>query len=255
MSYNPLLITRYKLLVSILFVVNFFLLFAGLSLHAEKQLPKTYFLNSASLKITKILPPPPADEQSKHKDKTLLKDAMAACTKKQVERASSVVSDNVFDYTQVLGPNFNSKQLPLTAALFSKIENDSKVAIQTAKNSFARDRPTTWKKMRDNEKNEIYSYPSGHTTRAFLWATLLKDLFPQQHKELMRQARQKAWNRVILGRHYPDDVYAGQLYGQYLAKQFLKNPKFQQEWAGVKNEVKNVPMEQNTPYPLLPMSP
>ena len=242
-----LFIIRYPLIISILFAVNFF---AGLSLHAEEQLFKTNFLNIASLKITKVLPPPPTDVQNNHKDRILLKDAMATRTKKQIKRAVSVISDNVFDYSQVLGPNFNAKQLPLTAALFAKVESDTKVAIKAAKNSFERTRPKTWEKIKIDEKNDGYSYPSGHTTRAFLWATLLKELFPLQHRELMKEARQKSWNRVILGRHYPDDVYAGQLYGQYLAKQFFKNHQFQQEWAAVKNEVKNVPMEQNIPYPL-----
>jgi hypothetical protein len=43
---------------------------------------------------------------------------------------------------------------------------------------------------------------------------------------------------VILGRHFPADVRAGKLYGQFLAKEFLKNPGFQQRWPDALSEMR-----------------
>ena len=63
------------------------------------------------------------------------------------------------------------------------------------------------------------------------------DLFPERAEEIRQEARQKAWNRVLLGRHYPDDVYGGEIYGRYLAGEFFKNLKFQEEWKKVHEEV------------------
>ena len=228
-----------KLLIIIIFLL------IGVPLQANTQYPKTNFLDIAALKPAEVLPPPPVDDSRKKEDLFLLKDAMAARTKKQVSRATSATSDNIFDYSQVLGPNFNAAQLPRLATIFQKVKNDTRVAIHIAKNTFQRMRPCTWAKMKSNDKTEGYAYPSGHSTRAFLWAGLLSDLFPKEHKAIMLQARQKAWNRVILGRHYPDDVYGGELYGKYLAKQFLKSPSFQKEWAGVKQETRNFSIEKN----------
>ena len=89
--------------------------------------------------------------------------------------------------------------------------------------------------MKESEhRKDSYAYPSGHSTRAFVCASLLTDLFPEKRKDILTEARTKAWNRVILGRHYPDDVYAGQLYGKYLATQLLHEPSFEKEWALVK---------------------
>ena len=83
-----------------------------------------------------------------------------------------------------------------------------------------------------------YSYPSGHSTRAFLWEALLAKVFPSDQRALENQAERKAWNRVILGRHYPADVYAGKFFGIYLAQKLLENPAFQKEWPAIEAEMK-----------------
>ncbi|MFZ4116489.1 MAG: phosphatase PAP2 family protein [Chthoniobacterales bacterium] len=217
----------------------FYCLFFTFSLLAAPLSSKTYFLNTTSWNFRQIIPPPAnkSPEQEK-KDLNLLKDAMAARTKKQLFRALIASSDSVFDYASAISPEFTAKQLPRTAEVFKKVRNDTNNAIHAAKEAFHRTRPTTWgETKREVVNDDGYAYPSGHSTRAFVWAGLLTDLFPTKRKEIEIEARTKAWNRVILGRHYPDDVYGGELYGQYLAKQFLNNPLFQKEWALVKEEV------------------
>ena len=106
------------------------------ALQAQAKSEKTYFLKINTLKIKEVLPPPPANKTSTHKDNTLLKDAMAASTTKQFSRALMVTHDTVFNYSQVLGRNFNAKRLPLTAALFKKATNDTKVACTILRASF-----------------------------------------------------------------------------------------------------------------------
>lgn len=216
------------------------LAFLTLPLAAANESLKPYFLNATSWDFLKIIPlPANKTPEEEKKDLNLLKDAMAARTKKQVFRALIASSDSVFDYDSVIGPQFNAKELPYAAAVFKKIENDTNIAIYEAKEAFRRRRPKTWVETKKNEsKSSHYAYPSGHSTRAFLWGSLLTDLFPEKAKDIDIEARTKAWNRVILGRHYPDDVYGGELYGKYLAKQFLQDPHFQKEWALVKKEIK-----------------
>jgi acid phosphatase (class A) len=221
--------------------IFFYSLFFTFSLLAAKPLSETYFLNTTSWNFPQIIPAPSnKNPEEEEKDLNLLKDAMAARTKKQLFRALIASSDSVFDYASAIGPEFTAKQLPYTAEVFKKIASDTNAAIHAAKEAFHRTRPTTWgETKREEVKMSGYAYPSGHSTRAFVWAGLLTDLFPEKRKEIEIEARTKAWNRVILGRHYPDDVYGGELYGQYLAKQFLKNPLFQKEWALVKKEVRS----------------
>ena len=229
-------------LLSFLFLDTIFSLKASNEVSKATISPKAYFLNISSLDFSQIPPPSAKNGSNGHNEELqILKDAMAARTKKQVTRATSAVRDSVFDYASVLGPNFNAQHLPITATLFTKVKSDAKLAIHAAKEEFHQRRPMTWKKMKAGEQRDGgYAYPSGHSTRGFLWAMLLADIFPQHRKEIILEARKKAWNRVILGRHYPNDVYGGQRYGKYLAKQFLKSSNFQKDLVAVKQEVKGL---------------
>jgi len=190
------------------------------------------YIHPKSFDIPGLLPPPPVPGSEQYRiDTGFLKNARATATQEQIDRGNKASHDSVFDYSETLGDWFNAKDLPETAALFKEVTSESKEAIDLAKNYFARNRPLSWKESGDHEKSVGYAYPSGHTTRAFVWANLLAAAFPQETKALHRQARQKAWYRVILGRHFPADVRAGKLYGQFLAKQFLKNPGFLAKWS------------------------
>lgn len=198
----------------------------------------TPFINPESYDITKIIPPPPLPGSEEYRiDTGFLKNARATSTKGQIERGNKASNDSVFDYSETLGPWFNPSDLPKTATLFKKVTKETKEAIELAKQYFSRTRPETWKETGDQEKSNGYAYPSGHTTRAFVWANLLANALPKEQKALHKQGRQKAWYRVILGRHFPADVRAGKLYGQFLAQEFLKSPEFQKVWPEVCQEI------------------
>lgn len=213
----------------------------------------TPFIDPASIAIDAILPPPPAPGSDRYKmDMGFLKNARATATRKQMARGIKASHDSVFDYSETLGPWFNARNLPLSAALFKEVTAESKVAIERAKQHFARTRPETWKETGDPEKSNGYAYPSGHTTRAYVWATLLVNALPEYKKSLHLQARQKAWYRVILGRHFPADIHAGKLYGDYLGQQFLKSAEFQKEWPAVVKEIGEA-LQQSTDHPPHPI--
>jgi len=208
---------------------------------ASVPLQSAPYLHPKSFDITAIIPAPPMPGSEQYRiDTGFLKNARAAATQEQIDRGNKASHDSVFDYSETLGPWFRAEDLPKTAALFDKVTRETKEAIEVAKHCFARARPETWKESGDLEKSDGYAYPSGHTTRAFVWANLLAASFPGDSKALHRQARQKAWYRVILGRHYPADVRAGKIYGQFLAKQFLKDPDFLARWSGACREMHDV---------------
>jgi acid phosphatase (class A) len=202
------------------------------------------FIDPISIDVAKILPPPPkANSAEARADNSYIKYSSAAATDNQKLLGIAASRDSVFDYSQTLGLWFNPKILPKTAALFQKVTNETKDAIELAKNHFKRIRPDMWKVTGDPEISDGYCYPSGHTTRAYVWSTLLANAFPDQRKALHLQARQKAWYRVILGRHYPSDVRAGKTYGTFLANKFLKDPAFQAAWTAACSEMKKARAE------------
>lgn len=198
------------------------------------------FIVPKNLDIPSILPPPPSSGSEEYRiDTGFLKNARATATQEQIDRGNKASHDSVFDFSETLGAWFNPQDLPKTAALFEKVTDESKEAIERAKHYFARTRPESWKESGDKEKSNGYAYPSGHTTRAFVWANLLANAFPKETASLHKQARQKAWYRVILGRHFPADVRAGKLYGQFLAKEFLKSPEFLGQWPEACKEMRD----------------
>ena len=210
-----------------------------LSVSGASIVQATPFIDPNSYDITKIIPPPPQPGSEEYRiDTGFLKNARATGTKEQIERGNKASVDSVFDYSETLGDWFNPQDLPKTAALFDKVNKEAKEAIELAKHYFSRMRPESWKETGDIEKSNGYAYPSGHTTRAFVWANLLANALPKEQKALHKQGRQKAWYRVILGRHFPADVRAGKLYGQVLAKEFLRSPEFQKEWPSVCEEIR-----------------
>jgi acid phosphatase (class A) len=201
--------------------------------------PGTLFLRTDGLDMAKILPPTPTQNSPEEKrDTSYLKYAVTAATENQKLLGIAASLDSVFDYSMTLGLWFNPKITPKAAALFAKVTSETNEAVEIAKKHFKRHRPNTWKAIDDLEMSDGYCYPSGHTTRAYVWATLLANAFPDERKPLDKQARQKAWYRVILGRHYPSDVRAGKTFGTFLAAQFLKNPAFIRDWSVACSEMR-----------------
>jgi acid phosphatase (class A) len=162
--------------------VYFFL--SALSLFGVPESSVLYFLNTNSWDFQRIIPQSAnKTHEEEERDIHFLKDAMAARTKKQLFRALIASSDSIFDYAPIIGPEFNAKQLPYAAQVFKEVESDTDYAIHIAKNAFHRMRPNTWYETKKNETaNNSYAYPSGHATRAFVWATLLANLYPQKRK-------------------------------------------------------------------------
>ena len=199
------------------------------------------YLHPELLRIEQILPPPPPPGSEQEKaDHAQFDQTRARRTYKDVQRSKQEETDSVFLFADSLGCDFNEANLPKTAALFAQVTLDAKASVKVAKNFFKRARPETPEVAEEalaEPGPPDYAFPSGHSTRAFVWAVLLTDLFPEHSQALLQQARQLAWDRVVLGKHFPTDVVAGRAYGQFLATELLMDASFQKEWKAVVKEV------------------
>ncbi|ASF47130.1 phosphatase PAP2 family protein [Methylovulum psychrotolerans] len=83
------------------------------------------------------------------------------------------------------------------------------------KNSFKRNRPeAALKNFRSIIKpSDKFSFPSGHTSAAFMVATLLAYFFPALLVPLYGWAAAVALSRVVLGVHFPTDTLMGGILG------------------------------------------
>ncbi len=65
---------------------------------------------------------------------------------------------------------------------------------------------------------DVFSFPSGHTSAAFVMVTLLSQIFPEFRIPMQIWATIVGLSRVYLGIHYPTDVLAGATLGMLSAK-------------------------------------
>jgi hypothetical protein len=197
------------------------------------------YITPKAVDLKKLLPNPSADKSPISKGEGDLMIAIQAESSSAAkERAKSEDTFTPWTYADVLGPGFAKDKMPLTAALLDKVEQDTHAATEDAKRLWNRTRPprqdsrvTPFLKVPTNA-----SYPSGHATRAIVWAKLLGALDPKHKDALRERARLVALDRVIAGVHYPTDVAAGMALGDEIADKFLASPAFQADLEKAKAE-------------------
>ncbi|HEX4940077.1 MAG TPA: phosphatase PAP2 family protein [Candidatus Kapabacteria bacterium] len=86
-----------------------------------------------------------------------------------------------------------------------------------------RPRPfVTHRKIRQGARTlDEFSFPSGHTMHAVAFAALLTQAFPWLGFLLIPFALVTGLSRVVLGLHYPSDVFMGAVLGLFNATLFL----------------------------------
>jgi acid phosphatase (class A) len=215
------------------------LLAACTSQQAPKTTTKFFYVDPASVKLDVLLPKPSPDKSPITKgegDLMIVLQAEALPAAKDRAKSEDTLTPWVF--AGVLGANFSKEKMPLTADLLDKAEKDTHNVTEDAKRLWDRDRPphqdgriTPLLKVPTNA-----SYPSGHATRAILWARVLAILSPKDKEALRERARLVALDRVIAGVHYPTDVASGMALGDAIADQLMLSEAFKADLEKAKAE-------------------
>ena len=205
------------------------------------QVSAQEFLAPDQRDFSKVLPPPPADDSLPGKaDLDTVLQIQQDRTPEQIARAHRVSHQSVFSFAQpVLGDWFTAKNLPRTAAIFAEIDREDNPIVQAAKNAVHRPRPY----QRDARVHPSVShpgmnesYPSGHTTGAAIWGTVLAAAFPADKDGFEAQIHETMWCREIGGVHYPTDTEAGYVFGKTIAARMLAAPNMVRALAEIRTE-------------------
>lgn len=142
--------------------------------------------------------------------------------------------------------------LPLTAQLL----NDAAMSTDQAKKRFHYPRPfisagftdeghpdgvvPRMAKARYADLANSGSFPSGHTSSAFIAAITLGLLVPEAAPTLLERAEEAGYHRVVLGVHYPLDVIGGRMHAETVVADRLAGPDFRAAVSAATTELRGV---------------
>lgn len=149
--------------------------------------------------------------------------------------------EDVFLIT-INGTIINNENTPEIMMLVQRAVSDAHAANRTIKNHYQRIRPfATFKDESlipetDEEEAATFSYPSGHSTRGYIYAMTLSTLMPQKTNDLMDRACVYALNRVICGHHWKSDIDASLLLAAGLFANIVSTEAFQEQLKKAREE-------------------
>jgi acid phosphatase (class A) len=204
----------------------------------------TFYIVPSQVSLSLIMPPPPpAGSQAQNDDLKAVQDAQKNRTEAQVK---SALADNlltIFDFvSNVLGPDFRKEKLPVAFDFFEKVFRDQIEACLDIKEHYKRKRPFVIdpgiKPVYNQQDNP--SYPSGHATTGYVYATILSMMVPEKAHAIFERAGVFGRNRVIAGVHFPTDVEAGKTSAAAIANALVQEPIFMRDFERAKKEVRQV---------------
>lgn len=186
-------------------------------------------LPPAEFFLKQIPAPPQAGDALDKADLDFTVALQAGATPTEIAHAIQSAGFTVFTFSEVLGPEFTAAKYPRTAAFFTRLEVTANDVKNELKDHFKRLRPIDAHKdvVKENVPYEAgYSFPSGHSTRSWLYALVLGQLDPADRLALLRSAAQVGLDRVIGGMHYQSDVVNSRAASELIFECLMKEPDF-----------------------------
>jgi len=216
------------------------LLLAFLLLPAIAALPSTnLFLQPGHPDGIALLPPPPGPGSSEESaDLATVRSVFHGRTPAEEKRAVTDSGLSFSLFTPAIGPAFDLARLPKTDALLRQVKKEIGDIIDTPKKHWKRRRPYQLDPgLSLGQPEESASYPSGHSTRGTVYSLVLAEIFPDHKEDILAIGRDIGWDRVVIGKHFPTDIYAGRVLGTAIVRELLKSPGFQRDLAEAQAEV------------------
>lgn len=139
----------------------------------------------------------------------------------------------------VLGDRCTRDALPRTRRFFDQVYAETRPVILGAKAKWNRLRPYDYNRdLRPVvDRPATTSYPSGHSFAASICTMLMGAAFPEHAAAWEKEARLVRWSRLCGGAHYPNDVMAGKVLGEAVARALLESSQVQKALQEVRAEI------------------
>lgn len=153
-------------------------------------------------------------------------------------------------FSSAIGVVISPENTPEIYNLASAAVSDAHKVNTIAKNHFARKRPfaqfnePSLTPETDEEEKTTLSYPSGHTTRGWIFAFSLIAVAPEKTEAIMNVAKDYGLSRVICGHHYKSDIDASFMLASALFVNLAVNDEYREQLVKAKREYERI-MEEN----------
>jgi len=199
------------------------------------------FITSKDLDLTLLLPLPPANDSAQTKAELgEILTLQVTRTPEMAARAAADANEDIWRFSDAMGPKFVKESLPKAAAFFDRVGETEDAVVDPIKPIFKRPRPHQLSELVKPAAKISNSgaWPSGHSTRGTLYAVILSNMVPEKKAEIMARAWEYGSNRVLAGLHYRSDVEAGRIAGTVMAADLMKRDEFKAEYEAAKVEIR-----------------
>jgi acid phosphatase (class A) len=182
--------------------------------------------------------PDPPDSPQFQAELQEIRRLQQALTAEEMEHAADEAFVRPDFFARVLGSHFNSHVLPRTFAFLQELMWADAAVVEPIKDFYARKRPyeidPQLKPRIELEKTP--GYPSGHAARLLILASTLAEIFGGQKESLCRLAAEIPARRVKVGMHFPSDIEAGRILGEFIYSRMREKPAFQSRLSKAERE-------------------
>jgi acid phosphatase (class A) len=95
-------------------------------------------------------------------------------------------------------------------------------------------------RLRNLETPNFPAYPSGHAGNSYVAAFVYELLMPEHRDLFLRNARDMAYSREILGVHFASDSEAGRTFARQFVDRLRQEPAFQRDLEAARQEIRKV---------------
>ncbi len=185
-----------------------------------------------------LLPPPPRPGTAEYAaDLATTEAAFKARTPAETEQADKDATLLIFNFSRAIGPDLKPGRYPKTEALYQHVKISIGDPIVAPKDYWKRARPyVVDTNLAYGEPEKNFSYPSGHSSRGTVYALVLAEVFPEKRDAILKVGEEIGWDRVVIGKHFPTDVYAGRVLGKAIFRELMASPDFQRDLVAARKE-------------------